>query len=169
MIRAWSTDAVYGAEAALMATLPEGELMARAVEGLALVAAARLEERGGTAVAALVGPGDNGGDALYAVAHLADAGWNAVAVHHDVAHEGARAAAEAAGVVLDDDPAAVGEADLVLDGILGSGRDPACRRGRRRGSPRSTTTAHVIAVDLPRGRTRWAARSRRTGSSPTRR
>ena len=28
MNRAWSTDAVYGAEAALMATLPDGELMA---------------------------------------------------------------------------------------------------------------------------------------------
>ena len=81
MNRAWSTDAVYGAEAALMATLPDGELMARAVEGLALVAAARLQECDGAAVAALVGPGNNGADALYAVARLAEAGWNAVALH----------------------------------------------------------------------------------------
>ena len=54
MMRAWSTDAVYAAEAALMDTLGEGELMARAVEGLAGVAAARLEECDGEAVAALV-------------------------------------------------------------------------------------------------------------------
>ena len=92
MNRAWSTDAVYGAEAALMATLPDGELMARAVEGLALVAAARLQECDGAAVAALVGPGNNGADALYAVARLAEAGWNAVALHDEVVHEGARAA-----------------------------------------------------------------------------
>ena len=54
MIRAWSTDAVYAAEGALMATLDDGELMARAVEGLAGVAAARLEESGGESVAANV-------------------------------------------------------------------------------------------------------------------
>ena len=42
MIEAWSTDDVYAAEEALMATLADGELMARAVSGLAAVAAARL-------------------------------------------------------------------------------------------------------------------------------
>ena len=151
MIRAWSTDAVYGAEAALMATLPEGELMARAVEGLALVAAARLEERGGTAVAALVGPGNNGADALYAVARLADAGWNAVALHHDVVHEGARAAAEAAGVVLTTDSAAVGEADVVLDGILGIGARPGLPAWAATWVAAVPDSAHVIAVDLPSG------------------
>ena len=151
MIRAWSTDAVYGAEAALMATLPEGELMARAVEGLALVAAARLEERGGTAVAALIGPGNNGADALYAVARLADAGWNAVALHHDVVHEGARSAAEAAGVVLTTDPASVGEADVVLDGILGIGARPGLPAWAAAWVAAVPDSAHVIAVDLPSG------------------
>ena len=151
MIRAWSTDAVYGAEAALMATLPDGELMARAVEGLALVAAARLEERDGTAVAALVGPGNNGADALYAVARLADAGWNAVALHHDVVHEGARAAAEAAGVVLTTDPASVGEADVVLDGILGIGARPGLPPWATAWVAAVPDSAHVIAVDLPSG------------------
>ena len=151
MIEAWSTDAVYAAEHALMATLDDGELMARAVEGLAGVAAARLEECDGDAVAALVGPGNNGADALYAVARLAEAGWNAVAVHHDTVHEGARAAAEAAGVVLTTDPSALGEADVVLDGVLGI--------GARAGLPgwavgwlaALSDTAHVIAVDLPSG------------------
>lgn len=151
MIRAWSTDAVYGAEAALLATLPEGELMARAVEGLALVAAARLEERGGTAVAALVGPGNNGADALYAVARLAAAGWNAVALHHDVVHEGARAAAEASGVVLTTDPASVGEADVVLDGILGIGARPGLPPWAVAWVAAVPDSAHVIAVDLPSG------------------
>ena len=151
MIRAWSTDDVYAAEAALMATLDEGELMARAVEGLAGVAAARLEECDGEAVAALVGPGNNGADALYAVARLAEAGWNAVAVHHDHVHDGARAAAEAAGVVLTTDPSGLAEADVVLDGILGIGARPGLPEWAVGWLAALSETAHVIAVDLPSG------------------
>lgn len=151
MIEAWSTDDVYAAEAALMATLDEGELMARAVDGLAGVAAARLDELGGDAVAALVGPGNNGADALYAVARLADAGWNAVAVHHDTVHPGARAAAEEAGVVLTTDPTVLGEADVVLDGILGIGARPGLPAWARAWVAALPDTAHVIAVDLPSG------------------
>ena len=151
MIEAWSTGAVYAAEGALMAALDEGELMARAVEGLAGVAAARLEECGGEAVAALVGPGNNGADALYAVARLAEAGWNAVAVHHDCVHAGARAAAEAAGVVLTTDPAALGEADVVLDGVLGIGARPGLPDWAVGWLAALSESAHVIAVDLPSG------------------
>ena len=151
MIEAWSTDAVYAAERGLMATLDDGELMARAVEGLAGVAAARLEECGGEAVAALVGPGNNGADALYAVARLAEAGWNAVAVHHDTVHEGARAAAEAAGVVLTTDPSGLGEADVVLDGILGIGARAGLPAWAAGWLAALSETAHVIAVDLPSG------------------
>ena len=151
MIEAWSTDAVYAAEAALMETLGDGELMARAVEGLAGVAAARLEELDGDAVAALVGPGNNGADALHAVARLAEAGWNAVALHHGTVHEGARAAAEAAGVVLTTDPTALGEADVVLDGILGIGARPGLPPWAREWVAALPETAHVIAVDLPSG------------------
>ena len=151
MNRAWSTDAVYGAEAALMATLPDGELMARAVEGLALVPAARLQECDGAAVAALVGPGNNGADALYAVARLAEAGWNAVALHDEVVHEGARAAAEEAGVLLTTDPAALAEADVVLDGILGIGARPGLPPWAAAWVAAVPDTAYVIAVDLPSG------------------
>ena len=151
MIQAWSTDAVYAAEGALMATLDDGELMARAVEGLAGVAAARLEECDGEAVAALVGPGNNGADALYAVARLAEAGWNAVAVHHDHVHEGARTAAERAGVVLTTDPTGLGEADVVLDGILGIGARPGLPGWAVGWLTALSETAHVIAVDLPSG------------------
>lgn len=151
MIEAWSTHDVYAAEAALMATLDDGELMARAVEGLAGVAAARLEELDGEAVAALVGPGNNGADALYAVARLAEAGWNAVAIHHDTLHAGARAAAEEAGVVLTTDPGALGEADVVLDGILGIGARPGLPDWAQEWVAALPDTAHVIAVDLPSG------------------
>jgi NAD(P)H-hydrate repair Nnr-like enzyme with NAD(P)H-hydrate dehydratase domain/NAD(P)H-hydrate repair Nnr-like enzyme with NAD(P)H-hydrate epimerase domain len=151
VIEAWSTDAVYAAERALMATLDDGELMARAVEGLAGVAAARLEESGGRSVAALVGPGNNGADALYALARLAEAGWNAVAVHSDTVHEGARAAAEAAGVVLTTDPSGLGEADVVLDGILGIGARAGLPPWAAGWLTALSETAHVIAVDLPSG------------------
>ena len=51
-----------------MAEPADGELMARAVEGLAEVAAGPPRaSAAASAVVALVGPGNNGGDALYAV------------------------------------------------------------------------------------------------------
>ena len=62
---------IRAAEEALMATLPEGELMQRAARGLAdaldVIPAGEL-------VVALIGPGNNGGDALYAATHLLDRG-----------------------------------------------------------------------------------------------
>ncbi len=151
MIEGYATEVVYAAEEALMATLDDGELMARAVEGLAAVASARLEERGGTSVAALVGPGNNGADALYAVARLCEAGFGAVAVHHDTVHPGARAAAEAAGVVLTTDARMIAEADLVLDGVLGIGARPGLPDWAVAWVDAVPDTAYVIAVDLPSG------------------
>ncbi|KRE62068.1 bifunctional ADP-dependent NAD(P)H-hydrate dehydratase/NAD(P)H-hydrate epimerase [Nostocoides sp. Soil756] len=151
MIEAYSTQAVYAAEASLMATLADGELMARAVEGLAAVTAARLEALGGTTVVGLVGPGNNGADTLYALAHLAEAGHTAVAVHHDTVHEGARTAAEGAGVLLSADPAAVAEADLVLDGILGIGARPGLPDWARAWVAAVPDDAYLLAVDLPSG------------------
>ena len=151
MIEAHGTRAVYAAEESLMATLEEGELMARAVEGLAAVAAARLEERDGGSVAALVGPGNNGADALYAVARLAEAGYAAVALHHDTVHPGAREAAVAAGVVLGTDPGVLAEADVVLDGVLGIGARPGLPDWARAWVDAVPDSAYVIAVDLPSG------------------
>lgn len=151
MIEGYGTDAVYAAEAALMAELDDGELMARAVEGLAAVADARLSERGGSSVVALVGPGNNGADALYAAARLAEAGWSLVAVHHDTVHAGARAAAEAAGVVLTTDPAVVAEADLVLDGVLGIGARPGLPSWAVPWVEAVPESAYLLAVDLPSG------------------
>ncbi len=151
MIEAFAVDDVVAAERDLIATLEEGELMARAVDGLAALAAARLEASGGRSVAALVGPGNNGADALYAVAALASAGWNAVAVHHDTVHEGARAAAQEAGVVLTTDPDLLAEADVVLDGVLGLGARPGLPAWATAWVAAVPESAHVIAVDLPSG------------------
>ena len=152
MIRAWSPAAVYEAEAALMATLPEGELMARAVAGLAEVARLRLHQRGGTRVVALVGPGNNGADALYAAAELAADGANVAAVPlPGTVHDGAYAAALAAGVVLTDAVEPIAEADLVLDGILGIGGRPGLPEWARTWVEQVPDPAYVIAVDLPSG------------------
>ncbi len=157
MIEAWSTSDVYAAENALMARLDDGELMARAVAGLAAVAAARLEEREGSRVVALVGPGNNGADALYAAARLAEGGFAAAAVRRsDRVHEGALADAEAAGVLVatDDDPdglSRIAEADVVLDGVLGIGGKPGLPDWARPWVDAIPEDAHVIAVDLPSG------------------
>ena len=58
MIEAWGTQEVYAAETALMATLPEGGLMARAVEGLLAVTRARIEERSARRVVGMIGTGE---------------------------------------------------------------------------------------------------------------
>ena len=147
MIEAFATQDVYAAESTLMHTLAEGELMARAVEGLIEVVSARIEQLGAQRVVALVGTGNNGADALYAVAGLALTGVNCAALHlSGKVHPGAYAVAEAAGVVLlaADENLTIGdfswgevepgradktspivqflsEADIVLDGILGIG------------------------------------------------
>jgi NAD(P)H-hydrate repair Nnr-like enzyme with NAD(P)H-hydrate dehydratase domain/NAD(P)H-hydrate repair Nnr-like enzyme with NAD(P)H-hydrate epimerase domain len=116
MIRAYAVPDVRAVEAAAMAGLPDGELMQRAAAGLAEVLAARLRERDGSRIVALVGGGDNGGDALYAAALLAaqaatargagqvgDASqWEIVAIcpASGAVHPGGRDAALAAGVTL---------------------------------------------------------------------
>lgn len=152
VIEAYAVPDVYAAEEDLMATLPDGALMARAVRGLAAVARVRLQERGGRRVVALVGPGNNGADALFAAARLARKGYQVAALHRPQAvHEGAREAAVEAGVDLSQDCAVLADADLVLDGIVGI--------GGRAGLPEFAAdwvaavppTAYVIAVDLPSG------------------
>jgi len=74
MRTAYTSDQIRAAEAALMATLPEGTLMERAATGLAVVCARMLGGVYGSRVVLLVGGGDNGGDALYAGARLAARG-----------------------------------------------------------------------------------------------
>jgi len=155
VIEAWSPKDVYAAEAALEDELASGELMARAVEGLAEVVAARVAQLGAETVIALVGAGNNGADALYAVAHLAEAGVTcAAALDPDRVHEGALEAARAAGVVLVTGAEAledVAEADVVVDGILGLGGRPGLPPEAAAWVSAISDDAHVIAVDLPSG------------------
>src|ERR1700734_1287285 len=80
----YSADAIREAEAPLLASLPDGALMARAAYGLATAIIGELTAgTGGVAgrrVCAVVGSGDNGGDALWAATFLLRRGAAADAV-----------------------------------------------------------------------------------------
>lgn len=162
MIAAHAVPDVRAAEAAAMAELPEGELMARAAAGLAQVLAARVRER--DQVVVLAGPGDNGGDALYAAALLAaDVPGTVVTavLLSEKVHPGAVAAAREAGVRLlpagdGDEPTpeateALGRAVVVVDGMLGIGGRPGLRGAMARVAAAVPDDAYVVAVDLPSG------------------
>lgn len=163
MIRALAVADVRAVEAAAMAGLPEGELMSRAAEGLAHIAAARLVERDGRTVVALIGAGDNGGDSLYAAGLLSDTGFAcAVVLLPESGRAGVHAlglqAAELAGatvLVAAEDPAlaarVVAEADLVLDGIVGIGGKPGLRPAAAALVDAIADDAWVIAVDVASG------------------
>jgi NAD(P)H-hydrate epimerase len=113
--------------------LSYAEMMEKAGYGLAeevnLLAYAEDDER---EVIGLVGPGNNGGDTLVALAHLAADGWRARAylvrrkVEGDILVE--RFKEEGGEIILaENDPAFdglmafVGTADVVVDGVLGTG------------------------------------------------
>ncbi|MDH2444758.1 NAD(P)H-hydrate epimerase [Amnibacterium sp. CER49] len=159
----FSADQVRAAERPLLdAGVP---LMARAAAGLADVVrevlGSRPDHEGRLLV--LVGGGSNGGDALFAAAELLGDGCSATVVRLGRSvHEAGLDAALAAGAALlpadadlDDVVAAARRADVVLDGILGTGsHGPGLR------SPARETVAAllpllpgpvVVAVDLPSG------------------
>ncbi|WP_344856255.1 NAD(P)H-hydrate epimerase, partial [Planomonospora alba] len=98
MRTAYTSDQIRAAEAALMATLPDGALMERAATGLAVACARMLGRVYGSRIVLLVGGGDNGGDALYAGARLAARGARVHAVLAGTrVHAGALAALRRAG------------------------------------------------------------------------
>ncbi|MET8047981.1 NAD(P)H-hydrate dehydratase [Streptosporangium sp. NPDC005286] len=103
MRTAYTSDQIRAAEAALMATLPEGTLMERAATGLAVVCARMLGGVYGSRVVLLVGGGDNGGDTLYAGARLAarGAGVDAIIAGKRVHEAGLEALRRAGGRVTD--------------------------------------------------------------------
>ncbi|GAB1823074.1 NAD(P)H-hydrate dehydratase [Herbidospora sp. RD11066] len=152
MWTAFTSDQVRQAEHALMATVPDGELMQRAASGLAAICARLLPGVYGSRVVLLVGSGDNGGDALYAGARLAGRGARVEAVlAGSKTHEGGLAALKRAGgrVVQ---PGEVGTPDLILDGLLGIGgkgalREPFVTLARIA----AESGAMVVAVDIPSG------------------
>lgn len=138
--------------------LDAGEpLMRRAAAALA----AEVRDLAPTRVLVLVGTGDNGGDALYAAAELAAEG-----IHVDLIATGDRHHAEAADAALaagacwadaDDAVGLAACADVVVDGILGTGSSPGLR-GRARDVVRAIlpvldgeSRPRVVAVDLPSG------------------
>lgn len=156
MLRAFSAARVRAAEEAVMADLPEGELMARAAEGLAEVCRARLASSGGSRVVVLAGAGNNGADALYAAGRLADEGFDCVALQGDWDLAiGDAASWGASGVVVlgpsDDWASALTAADLVVDGVLGIGGRPGLPALAAQWVDLVPTDAYVVAVDLPSG------------------
>ncbi|TQL76565.1 hydroxyethylthiazole kinase-like uncharacterized protein yjeF/hydroxyethylthiazole kinase-like uncharacterized protein yjeF [Stackebrandtia endophytica] len=149
----WKVAAVRDAEAALMARLPEGTLMARAAGALAARIGRLLGDTGGvygSHVTLLVGAGDNGGDALYAGAVLAERGARVTAIeifagrHHVAAGEAFVAAGGRFAGRLPE------HTDLVVDGIFGIGGRP--------GLPPAAVDllarlagVTTVAVDVPSG------------------
>ncbi|MFF8725514.1 NAD(P)H-hydrate dehydratase [Streptomyces sp. NPDC015171] len=157
MRTAYSVETVRAAERALMAELPEGALMQRAVAGLAAACADLLGRVYGSRVVLLVGSGDNGGDALYAGARLArrGAGVSAVLLNPERAHAQGLAALRRAGgaiVLAGHAEELIARADLVMDGIVGIGGKGGLRPDAERlAAVVARSRAAVVAVDLPSG------------------
>ncbi|GAA2023231.1 bifunctional ADP-dependent NAD(P)H-hydrate dehydratase/NAD(P)H-hydrate epimerase [Catenulispora yoronensis] len=162
MRTAFSVDQVRRAEAALMAQLPEGELMQRAVAGLVASCVRHLGGRVyGKRVVVVAGSGDNGGDALYAGARLARRGAvvEAVLLDEARAHSGGLAALRASGGrAANAADWTFGGAELVLDGVVGIGGRGGLRPAaaavfaqveRARRAP--GTGPILLAVDIPSG------------------
>jgi NAD(P)H-hydrate epimerase len=156
VIRGYSAEQMRAAEAPHLAA---GEpLMHRAAAGLADEIRQSLVEGRGR-VLLLVGTGNNGADTLYAGAELAQWGADvAILTTGPRAHEEAMAAALAAGAHRESaDTAAelAARADVVVDGILGTGtsRNPALR-GDKAGlllPPASGLAGRVHVIDIGLG------------------
>lgn len=160
VIYGYTAEQVGAAEAPLLAAgVP---LMARAAAGLAREVRMLLPDAEGR-VLVLAGSGNNGGDALYAGAELAAGGADVSIIQAGSrVHEPALAAAVAAGAHLEpaEDAARLAmSADVVVDGILGTGTsaNPALRGAAHDvvtairsvlGAPRHPL---VVAVDIPSG------------------
>ncbi|MEP9382787.1 NAD(P)H-hydrate epimerase [Nocardioides sp. KR10-350] len=153
MRRAHTVDQVRAAEAALMATLPEGTLMQRAAAGLAYAVIDFLGGAYGRRVCLLVGSGDNGGDALYAGALLARRGSSVEAwLLSERAHPAGVAALRAAGgrVTTPDSRGHNRRFDVVVDGIVGIGGKPGLR-DQAAAAVGALAGVPVVAVDTPSG------------------
>jgi ADP-dependent NAD(P)H-hydrate dehydratase / NAD(P)H-hydrate epimerase len=152
MRRAHTVEQVRAAEAQLMARLPEGTLMQRAANGLAVAVSNFLGHTYGARVVLLVGSGDNGGDALYAGVRLARRGAQVTAVLlSDKAHaaglEALRAVGGRVGSVDD-----ITQADVVVDGIVGIGGKPGLRPNAQAAVDlASEHGVPIVAVDTPSG------------------
>lgn len=146
-MKGYGAQQIRDAEAPLLAAgVP---LMQRAADGLARHIGSLDPGR----VLLLVGSGDNGGDALFAGARLAASGIRVgIARVGSRVHEAGFAAAVAAGATVVDP--LDWQADVVVDGILGTGAsaNPALRSpARELVEALKATTATIVAVDIPSG------------------
>lgn len=142
---------VREAEAALMATLPDGALMQRAAAGLAHAVLDLLGGGYGRRVLLLVGGGDNGGDALWAGARLAARGCGVEALLlSEHAHEDGLAALRGAGGRVVSGVAATARPDVVVDGIVGIGGRPGLRPDAVAALD-ALAGVPVVSVDVPSG------------------
>jgi ADP-dependent NAD(P)H-hydrate dehydratase / NAD(P)H-hydrate epimerase len=150
MRAAHTVEQVREAEAALLATLPDGTLMQRAAAGLASAVIDLMGGAYGRHVLLLVGSGDNGGDALYAGARLARRGARVeVLPVADHLHEAGLAEVRRAGgrvVALGD----LTSPDVVVDGIVGIGGRPGLRQPAL-DAVRAVAGVPMVAVDVPSG------------------
>ncbi|MHA7262053.1 bifunctional ADP-dependent NAD(P)H-hydrate dehydratase/NAD(P)H-hydrate epimerase [Arthrobacter sp. TMN-37] len=171
MLKAFTAGQVRAAEEPLLAAGQGAALMQRAAHGLFAVAAGMLRDTGGLygrTVVVLAGGGNNGADALYAAARLARRGMAATAVSvSGRIHPGALAAFTGAGGRLErltpDNTAELAarcaDADLILDGILGTGASgslhgpPAAliNAVNTLAGPRGNRRPRVLACDGPSG------------------
>jgi hydroxyethylthiazole kinase-like uncharacterized protein yjeF len=164
MIALRSVAQVRAAEEAALRVVPDGALMQRAAQALAVSCAGVLTDVAGGVVGArvllLVGSGNNGGDALWAGALLADRGCRVDALClSDRCHAQGGSALRRAGGRLHrwdaDDPAMarlVAEADLAVDGILGIGGTGGLRpEAAALVQAVDDSRAIVVAVDVPSG------------------
>ncbi len=171
MLQAFTAGQVRSAEEPFLAAGQGAALMQRAAHGLFAVAAGMLQGSGGLygrTVVVLAGGGNNGGDALYAAARLARRGMGATAVavseriHPDALavfiHAGGRLERLTADTT---DPLAArcAAADLIIDGILGTGATGALRGPvadlieaiNAKAGPRGERRPQVLACDGPSG------------------
>src|ERR1700759_2161494 len=152
MRSAHTVEQVREAEAALMATLPEGALMQRAAIGLGHAVLDFLGSAYGARVLLLVGSGDNGGDALYAGAWLARRGVQvrALLLSPEKAHSRGLADLRAAGghvvTSVPDGP----PPDVVVDGIVGIGGHGGLREHAAE-VVAALDAVPFVAVDTPSG------------------
>lgn len=155
----YTSQHVRDAEAPLLAAGQGKELMLKAATGLAHVVVRELRNRHGnvygTRAVALVGSGNNGGDALYALAFLARRGVRCQAVTvAQSAHEEGVVAAVAAGVRVTTEWDGAREADVVIDGILGTGASGALREplaSQLAAWQNEACDQLCVAVDVPTG------------------
>src|SRR5215212_3850085 len=104
------------------------QMMVNAGQGLADILFDLFEDDKETEIVGLVGPGNNGGDTLIALAELAQEGWKARAyLAKRKKDDLVKRFTESGGEVLSGENAfeklaeAIGTADVLLDGILGTG------------------------------------------------